>query len=313
MRAVRFDRFGGPEVLNLEDVDTPEPSSGEVRIRVSAAALNPKDIWIRTGRYRWLSGTRFPMGTGFDVAGIVDVVGQRVTALEPGDAVFGFLNGFRGRTCAEHVVLPAEQCARAPQNLSMEEAAALPLAASTALQALRDCCRLEPGSRVLLHGASGGVGVHAIQIANAMGAKVTTTSGPHNLSRCLTLGSHEALTYEDPDAPFQQDTLYDAVFDIYGNRNFKWARRGLKPSGTYVTTVPSHWILGGMIRSLFVPQRAQLVRVQARRSDLEALTAFVQAGTLKAVVDRILPLEDVAEGHAHIQRRHARGKVVIKV
>ncbi|UJR84091.1 NAD(P)-dependent alcohol dehydrogenase [Sandaracinus amylolyticus] len=313
MRAAIHHRFGPPDVLSIEELPPPRPRPHEVLVRVEAAALNPKDVLIRKGRYRVLSGARFPMGSGFDLAGVVESVGSRVHDRRVGDRVFGMLDGFRGRTCAELVAIRADHCAPAPEGLSFVEAASLPLAASTALQALRDVARVGPGDRVLLHGASGGVGVHAIQIAKALGAHVTTTSGAHNLERCASLGADVTLTYDDPATPFAAGARYDAIVDVYGNRRFAWARRGLTARGTYVTTVPSRALFLDVARTAFTSPKARLVMVRSRARDLETIASMVRAGALRPVIDRVLPLESIAEAHAHLETRHARGKVVLTI
>ncbi|AKF03452.1 NAD(P)-dependent alcohol dehydrogenase [Sandaracinus amylolyticus] len=313
MRAAVHHRFGPPDVLSIQDLPPPRPRAREVLVRVEAAALNPKDVLIRKGRYRVLSGAHFPMGSGFDVAGVIEAVGPRVHDRSVGERVFGMLDGFRGRTCAELVTLRADQCAPAPEGLSFVEAAALPLAASTALQALRDVAQIRRGDRVLLHGASGGVGVHAIQIAKALGAHVTTTSGAHNLERCASLGADVTLTYDDPGEPFTQGTRYDAIVDVYGNRSFAWARRGLTPRGTYVSTVPSRTLFLDVARTALASPKARLVIVRSRARDLDTIASMARADALRPVIDRVLPLESIADGHAHLETRHARGKVVLTI
>lgn len=300
-------------MLQLEPAPVPEVGRGEVRLRVAAAALNPKDVLLRKGRFSLLGGWSFPRGTGFDVAGTVEEAGPGVSEWRPGDRVFGFLNGFHGGSCADEVVVPVDQLAPLPASLSWVEAAALPLAGSTALQALRDLARVVPGSRVLIHGASGGVGVHAIQIARALGAHVTTTSSEANRERCAQLGAQTTLTYDDPQAPFAQQARYDAIFDVFGNRRFAWAIDGLARGGTYVTTVPSSQIGLDAARTLLGERRARLVVVRARRTDLDALARMIDIGALRPVVDRVFPLEETAEAQRYLESRHARGKIVISV
>ena len=313
MRAILQRRFGGPEALELEQAPLPEPGRGELRLRVLAAALNPKDVLIRKGRFALLSGRRFPLGTGLDVTGEIDAIGANVTEFRVGQRVFGFMNRFRGGTCADFVALSAKWCAPAPPELSPPEAAALPLVASTALQALRDLGQVTRGTRVLMHGAAGGLGLHAIQIARALGAHVTTTSSAASVARCRQWGADETLTYDDPAAPFASGVRYDVILDVYGNRNFAWAASGLGAAGTYVTTVPSRRIVIDTLRTLGRRPRARLVRVQARRSDLELVARMVAEGTLRPVIDQVLPLERVADGHRYLESRHAKGKLVIEV
>jgi NADPH:quinone reductase-like Zn-dependent oxidoreductase len=314
VRAIVHRRYGGLEVLALEALPSSPLGAREVRVRVEAAALNPKDVLIRKGRFRWLSGGRFPMGTGYDVAGRVAALGAGARGLALGERVMGMLDGFRGGTCAEEVVLRDDQLAPVPDAVSWLDAAALPLAASTALQALRDLAHVGGGARVLLHGASGGVGVHAIQIAKLLGAHVTTTSGAHNLARCAALGADVTLTYDDPAAPFASGARFDAIVDVYGNRSFGWARAGLAPRGVYVSTVPSRRILLDSLRSAVGRgPRARLVVVRARRRDLETLASWAASGELVAQIDVVLPFERTADGHAHLETRRATGKVVIAI
>jgi NADPH:quinone reductase-like Zn-dependent oxidoreductase len=197
MRALTYDRYGPSDVLVVREVATPRPGPGEMLVRVRAAALNPKDIFIRKGRFRLLSGGQSPKIVGLDFAGEVVEMGRGSRAHAPGDRVFGFLNhwsAIRG-TVAEYVAAPGRQLAAMPRSNSFEEAAATPLAGSTALQALRDLARVRPGDRVCIHGASGGVGTFAIQIAKILGAHVTTTSGAASRKHCLDLGADEALDY----------------------------------------------------------------------------------------------------------------------
>jgi NADPH:quinone reductase-like Zn-dependent oxidoreductase len=233
--------------------------------------------------------------------------------LAVGQRVFGFLNGFRGRTCADQASIRASCCAPLPPRLPWTEAAALPLVASTALQALRDVGRVTRGARVLLHGASGGVGLHAIQIARSLGAHVTTTSSEGSRARCREWGADETLTYDDPREPFAGGVRYDVVLDVYGNRSFRWASQGLRAAGTYVTTVPSPRVGLDFMRALPTPLRARLVAVRARRRDLEVVARLAEEGSLRAAIDRVLPLEQTADGHRHLETRHARGKIVIEV
>lgn len=272
-----------------------------------ASALNPKDVLTRKGKLRLLSGSRFPRLSGHDFAGEVVAVGGEVRDFQVGDRVHGTINAWQAGACADLAAVPASQCARFPAELSFTEAAALPLVSQTALQALRDEGRLGPGGRVLLHGASGGVGVHAIQIARALGARVTTTSSARNLDLCRGLGAHEALDYATDD-PLTRGP-YEVILDIFGNRRFSWARPALVDGGAYVSTVPSARILAERTLTLLARRRARLVVIDSRTADLTFLGHLVQTGRLRAVVDRTLPLASVA--HRYLESKRARGKVVL--
>lgn len=312
MRAILYDRYGPPDVLTSRDLPTPTPRPGEVLLDVRAAALNPKDSFVRKGRFRFITGNRFPRQLGYDVAGVVRALGAGAAGLAPGDAVFGMVNGWAGGTVAEQICVPADELAPKPAGLSFEEAAALPLASLTALQALRDEGRLRSGQLVLLHGASGGVGSFAIQIARALGARVTTTSSARNLGHCKGLGADEAWDYALQDG-LGRGTGWDVFFDVFGNRSFQRVRPALGPRGTYVTTVPGLRIALQQTLTLPLRKRARLVLVRSNRRDLDQLARWVDEGRLRPVIDRVFTLDQVAAAQAHIESKRARGKVVVRI
>ncbi len=314
MRALTYDRYGACDVLAVREVPAPPARRGEVLVRVRAAALNPKDVLVRSGRFRILSGGRFPKVMGLDLAGEVVAAAPGVRGFAPGDPVFGFLSGFsalRG-TVAELASVPARWLAPLPRGATFEDAAAVPLVASTALQALRDVARVRPGDRVCIHGASGGVGTAAIQIAKALGAHVTTTSGAASRPLCLSLGADEALDREADDA-FSGERVFEIVLDAYGDRSLAHARRALGPAGIYVTTVPSRRIFLDAARTLAARRRARFVSVRPVRRDLEAIARLVEEGRLRPVVDRVVPLADAVDAVRRLETRHAHGKVVVRV
>jgi NADPH:quinone reductase-like Zn-dependent oxidoreductase len=318
MLAIIYHQFGKVEVLELGQVATPTARPGQVLVKVQAAGLNPKDTRVRLGRMALFTGRRFPKLLGYDFAGVVDSVPPGTdTELKAGDRVFGMRNGFAGCTVAEYLAVPGREFAPIPEGLDFVEAASLPLAAMTALQALRPAFQRAlpqfPGRpEVLLHGASGGVGVHAIQIAKILGGRVTTTSSAANLEFCRSLGADETLDYR-VESGLEQPGRFDVVFDIFGNRRFDQARSALRPRGTYVSTVPSGRIIWDWLRTLLGSQRARLVVVHSRRSDLDFVSQAVVSGRLRPVVDRVFPLDRTAEAQAYIETKRARGKVVIAV
>jgi NADPH:quinone reductase-like Zn-dependent oxidoreductase len=313
VKAIEYDRYGPASVLAMRDVPRPVPRRGELLVRVRAAALNPKDVVTRSGRYRLLAGRRFPKRVGFDWAGEVVEVGPGVAGVAPGAAYFGFLDGYQGGACAEYLAVRVGESAPKPDRLDFPEAAAVPLAASTALQTLRDVARVERGMRVLVHGASGGVGVFAIQLAkHVLGLHVTTTSGEANLELCRRLGADVALDYRATD-PLAGGERFDVVFDVFGNRRFAEARPALTRRGVYVKTVPKPRELLDVARTLVTHPRARLVVVRPRARDLLAIRGYVDEGKVVPVIDRTYPLDRVAEAEAHLETKHARGKVIIRV
>ncbi|MFO0627349.1 MAG: NAD(P)-dependent alcohol dehydrogenase [Polyangiales bacterium] len=216
-----------------------------------------------------------------------------------------------GGSLAESLVCGLGELAVMPDRLSFEEAAGVPLAALTALQGLRDCGRVKPDDAVLINGASGGVGVYAIQIARVLGARVTTLSSEVNLALCARLGAHETLDYRAA-TPFAQ-RRWDCVFDVFGNRSFGEARPALAPLGTYVTTVPAARNVIDHVRTAVGFPRARLVVVESRGADLEHLADWLDAGIVKPVIDSVFALDDIAEAQRRVESRRAQGKVVIRV
>lgn len=312
MRAACHDRFGDLTVLQVREHPTPRPGPREVLVRVRAAALNPKDVRVRSGRLRLLSGSRFPRVVGCDLAGEVVAKGERVRGVALGQQVFGMIDGWRAGACAQYALIHEDQCGPMPTRLSFEEAAGVPLAALTALQALRDLVALREGSRLCINGASGGVGVYAIQIARALGAHVTAVSSAESAALCRSLGAHEHLDYARED-PFAQERAFDAVFDVFGNGRFSLARRALTPKGVYVSTVPSARLVLDLARSWLGWPRARLVVVRSRASDLGLLKMMIDRGLLSPIIDSVHPLDDIAAAYRRLETKHARGKVVIRL
>jgi NADPH:quinone reductase-like Zn-dependent oxidoreductase len=315
MKVVEYDRYGDPSVLIVRERPAPVARPGRVVVRVRAAALNPKDVLTRTGKLRLFAGGRFPKRVGYDWAGEIAELGRGVTGLAVGDAVFGMIQAWTAGACGEQVEVLPEQLTRKPAGLDWEHAAALPLASLTALQALRDLGELVPGQRVLIHGASGGVGVHAIQIAKALGAHVTTLTSASAIDLVRSLGADETIDRATWTAapPATLADPFDVVFDVFGNRTFADVRPLLTARGTFVSTVPSLHVVRSRLRTAFTRPRARLVVVRSRRTDLEWLAALVERGGLRAVIDRVLPLADIAEAQRYLSTRRARGKVVIRV
>ena len=314
MRALVYDRYGSLDVLQFRDMPVPVAGRGELLVRVRAAALNPKDSFVRKGRFRLVSGRSFPKRVGADVAGEVVERGPGVEGLEPGAHVFGMLQEwtYRRGTLAEYVAIKASEVARMPSALSFEEAAALPLVSLTALQALRDVAQLRAGDAVCIHGASGGVGSVAIQIAAALGAAVTTTSSAINRDLCRSLGATDTLDYA-VDAPFSGARKYRIVLDAFGDQSLDRVRRALTSNGIYVTTVPSVRIAHDALRTLVGSPRARLVVVKARSADLDTIAGLVGETKLRPVIDRVVPFDDAVDGLRHLETKRARGKIVVSL
>ena len=327
MRAIACLGYGPPDdVLQLADVDEPAVADDEVLVRVHATSINAADWHLVRGVpsiARLQLGLRKPSFTvpGCDIAGRVESVGHDVTTLRPGDEVFAtsFMHGFG--TFAERVSVPERLVTHKPSNLTFEQAAAVPLAASTALQGLRDHGRIAAGQRVLVVGASGGVGTFAVQIAKALGAEVTGVCSPRNTDMVRTLGADHVVDYTKADFS-RGGQRYDLILQAAGDHSARACRRALTAGGTLVQISgdsDNRWvgplgrILTGRLLSPLVSQRITSFTVQPNREDLDLIRALIEAGEVDPVIDRTYPLADIHDAFRHVEDGHTRGKVVVTV
>jgi NADPH:quinone reductase-like Zn-dependent oxidoreductase len=314
MRAIIYNDYGPPE--RLEPGHVPQPTCGldQVLIAVHAAGINPVDWKIRSGALRLLLPLRFPVVPGFDVSGRIEEVGAKAAeqGWKPGDDVFCYLNDRRGGGYAEYVAADASVLAKKPPNVSHEEAAGVPLAATTALQSIRDHGRLPHGGSVLVNGASGGVGTFAIQIAKALGGSVTGVASGKNLDLVRSLGADRVLDYTQEDFASQSER-YDVIFDAVAKGSYRQCRKVLKPHGRYVTTLPSPLSL--FWQAVTKPLGRRCINMLARPNgeDLRLIGRWMEEGSVRPVVDEVFPLEDAAEAHRKSERERARGKLVLRV
>jgi NADPH:quinone reductase-like Zn-dependent oxidoreductase len=323
MRAIVQDRYGSADVLRLALVERPRIAEDEVLVQVRAAGLDRGTWHLMAGRPYLLRvlgfGFRAPKNRvpGLDVAGTVVAVGAAVTRFSTGDDVFGISRG----SFAEYAAVREDKLSHTPANLSFDEAAAVPISAGTALQALTDVGRLASGQRVLVIGASGGVGGYAVQLAKALEAEVTGVCSTAKLDFVRSLGADHVLDYTRQDFAGGTDT-YDLIVDIAGNASLRRLRSALTPTGTLVIVGGEEGdsLTGGFGRSLrapilsaFVRQRLTMLASKERASDQERLTPFLEAGTVTASIDRTYPLDRVPEAMRHLEAGDVRGKVVITI
>lgn len=322
MKAVRYHRYGSPDVLSVEDVDPPVVGEQDVLIRVRAASVNPLDFHFMRGTpyvVRIPAGLSKPKvnGLGADLAGHVEAVGGKVTAFQAGDEVYGARIGW---AFAEYAAIRQDRAVlRKPANLTFEQAAAVPIAAFTALQAVRDKGRVQPGQKVLVNGASGGVGTFAVQIARAYGAEVTGVCSTGNVELVRSIGAHHVVDYTRDDLT-RIGRHYDVIVDMAGNHSLSEIRRLLTPKGVLVAVggpVKGQWIgpftdtLKLVALSLVVRQRLAPMLAKETRADLIVLNELIEAGQVVPVIDRTYPLGEVAQAIGYLEQGHARGKVVI--
>ena len=321
MKAIVHERYGRPDVLELRDVDMPEIADEQVLVRVRAASVNPVEWYGVTGLFlaRIGSGMRRPkdQSVGGDVAGVVEAVGKGVDDLEPGDEVFGTAAG----SWAEYAAAREIRLARKPANISFEEAAAVPVAALTALQGLRDNGKVQPGQKVLINGASGGVGTFAVQLAKWLGAEVTAVCSTRNVEQAASLGADHVVDYTQEDFT-RRGERYDVMLDIAGSRSFLACRRVLTPEATFVLIGgrmtyrrmgPLPHIGGTILKAKGRSQTVKFFTAKIEKEDLGLLAELLEAGTVRSVIDRRYELSRAAEALAYLGEGHARGKVVIAV
>ena len=313
MKAAVINAFGDTDQIAIVDLPRPEPRPEEVLVRVKAAAVNPKDTFIRKGYLKKYTGAAFPMLTGFDFAGEVAAVGAEADSPAVGTAVFGMLDGWEGKTCAEYLAVKAHQLAVMPAGLSFEEAAALPLVCSTALQALRDQAGIQPGHAVCINGAAGGVGSAAVRIAKILKAEVTAIASAGNHDFLRELGADHCVDYHVENIT-ASERRFDIFFDVFGNQPFDSVKPILKTKGVWVSTVlQSHVFKSVEATQNSTGRKAQLVIVDARRDDLDQIRHWVEAGRLKPIIHATYPLEDIGDAHAQQETKHTRGKLVIRI
>jgi len=313
MRAVIINAYGGFDVLKVAERPVPEAGAGQVLVAVDYAAANPKDTFVRKGRFKVVTGRDFPIALGSDFAGHVVAVGDGITHVTAGDAVYGMINGWRGGAHADYVRVSAAEVAPAPQSIPLDEAAAIPLASMTALQSLRDCANIQAGNTVVINGASGGVGTFAVQIARNYGAQITAICSERNADMVRDLGADTVIDYTQQDVTEAMPTA-DIIFDVFGNLSFGKVSQRLKRGGVYVTTVPNPRNYFDMARTRFFgSKRAYVVVVESTIRDLELLAQWVDAGKLRPVIDAHYPLEDIVAAHKHLQTKRTRGKIIIDI
>jgi NADPH:quinone reductase-like Zn-dependent oxidoreductase len=326
MKAVVYTEYGPPEVLEVRDLKKPEPTDDQVLIKVHAAAVNPYDWhFIRGTPYimrMMIGGLRRPKDPriGVDYAGTVEAVGKNVTQFKPGDEVFGN----RAGAFAEYICVRADRTiALKPANMTFEQMAGVPVAGLTALQGLRDKGKVQPGQKVLINGASGGVGTFAVQIAKTFGADVTGVCSTRNLELVRSLGADHVIDYTKDDFT-KGDKRYDVILDNVGTQPLSGFRRVLKPNGICVMIGgggpnDGRWVgpmarpIKAKVMSPFISQKMGMMMAQSNKDDLNILADLMQSGKVTPVIDRTYPLNQIADAIRYLEQGHARGKVVITV
>jgi NADPH:quinone reductase-like Zn-dependent oxidoreductase len=321
MKAIVHEEYGSADVLQLKEIEKPTPNDEEVLVEVKAASLNAYDWHFLSADIFLIrlmgGGLLKPRNTrlGADVAGRVEAVGRNIRQFQPGDEVFGDIGSFGHGGFAEYVCVPERALTRKPANLSFEQAAAVPMAALTALQGLRDSGQLQPGQKVLIQGASGGVGTFAVQIARCLGAEVTAVCSTRNLDMARTLGAEHVIDYTKEDFT-RNGQRYDLILAANGYHPITAYKRALTPTGIYV-------MAGGAMAQMFQALALGPLLSEARgrkmrglttrlnQTDMALLKELLERGKVVPVIDACYPLKETAEAFRYFEKEHARGKVVI--
>jgi NADPH:quinone reductase-like Zn-dependent oxidoreductase len=322
MKAAIYTSYGPPDVVHIADVEKPSPKDDEVLIKVRAASVNPLDWRLMKGEPRLLRIMprllKMPIGRpGVDVAGEIEAVGKKVTQFKPGDAVFGACRA----AIAEYACARESGIAMKPANVTFAQTASVNVAGLTAVQGLRDHGKIQPGSKVLINGAAGGVGTFAVQLAKVFGAHVTGVCSTRNIEMVKSIGADAVIDYTQNDFT-TSNRRYDLILDCVGNHSFSECRRVLSPKGRYIGIGAPHdmsviGLLALMIKplvlSLFASQKAVMFIAKVNAADLALLAELIATGKLVPVIDKSYSLSEAAEAIRHVEEGHARGKVVITV
>ena len=315
MKAIVQDRYGPPEVFELKDIDQPVVEDDEVLVRVHAAAVNAADCFVMRGLWsmRMIYGLFKPRNgvRGSDVAGTVEAVGRNVTRFQPGDEVFGWCKA----AFAEYVSADESHFVPKPAGITFEQAAAVPMAGTVALQALRDKGKVQPGQRVLINGASGGIGTFAVQIAKVFETEVTGVCSTRNVDMVQSIGADHVIDYTKENFT-KSGQRYDFILDIVGNHALSDCRRALTPRGILIPNTGRNglgYVIKANLMSLFVPQTTRGFVSVTKNEDLLALKELLEAGKVAPVIDRTYPLDETPEALGYVEAGHTQGKVVITV
>jgi NADPH:quinone reductase-like Zn-dependent oxidoreductase len=322
MQACIYEEYGPPEVVRLGEAEMPAIRHDEVRVRVLAASVTTADWRFRASVFPsvfWLAGRlmagllrpRNPI-LGMDFSGVVEEVGREVTRFRPGDHVFGATDPMRRGAHAEYVaVKESGAILHKPASLADQEAAAIPFGANSALAFLRDFGKIEPGQRVLIVGASGGVGVWAVQLARHFGAEVTGVCSTQNLELVRSLGAHRAVDYS-AEAYANPGDGYDLIFDTVGVTTFAGCRHALAERGTYLPLNSGlREIVQAVFRSRSAGKKVKFAVSENTREGLEQIVGLIESGVLRPVVDQVYPMDRIADAHRHVESRHKRGSVIV--
>jgi len=312
MRSIIYDQFGGPSVLKMAEVPVPDTSNDKVLVKVKSVSINPLDWKIREGEMKMQPGTKFPKSVGMDFSGIVERAGSAVKNFKQGDEVFGIVDVFKGGALSEFLVASEKDIAVKPGNISFEQAAAMPIVGSAAIQIFEKLVKLRSGFEVLINGASGGIGMFAIQIAKKQGAVITSVVSGKGIELAKKWGSDFVTDYNQTDI-LESKKQYDVLIDLSGKIPFDKAKKIMKPASTYVNTVPGiKEIIGSFIHNLFLPKKYEVLLLKPNPDYLKTLADYAAKG-MDIEVSRTYPIKAFKEAYTEVPKGGILGKAVFIV
>jgi len=312
MKAVVFNSYGSPDVLEVQELEKPIINKEEILIQAHATSVNPVDWKIRNGSMKIFTGKKFPKGLGADIAGTVSTVGENVKGFKVGDEVYGKLGGFISNAYAEFVATNPVDLALKPTNLDFNESASVPLAALTAYQALVNLGELTKGSKVLINGCSGGVGHFGVQIAKALSAEVIGICSTKNISLAKKIGADKVIDYTKENV-VDSDLKYDIFFDAVANQSYSKVKPILNKNGRYISTLPSVGVFLNSVTGLFSSKKAKMINAKSNPNELKIITEMIEKGKVKPIIDKIFPLKDIREAHRYSETGRVVGKLAISI
>lgn len=313
MRSIIYNRYGGPEVLEAAEVEKPELQEDKLLIKVKASSVNPVDFKVRRGDMKILSGKKFPKFSGADFAGVVENAGEGVAGYKKGDEVYGFVDPMKGGAYSEYLIADPANVSLKPEKFSFEQAASMPAAALTALQALNYLGNVKEGDSVLVNGATGGVGSFGVQLAKALGAEVTGVCSEKNKKLCKELGADKVYDYSGDELK-ESGEKFDIFFDAAAKSTFGQGKKYLNRGGIHITTIPGAGvILNRLLNILPIKKKAKFIMVKSSGIDLAILTGFAMTNMVEPVIENSFELKDIADAHRLAESSDFRGKIAIKI
>ena len=310
MKAYVYRKYGPPEEVKSIEREVPSPKKNELLIKVKAIGLNPLDYRIRRGSLSPFTNFNFPRQTASDFSGEVVELGSEQSSFKIGDLVYGMVFQLSSGASAEYIVSKEDHLFHAPESLKLEEAASVPLAAQTSLQALRDIGQIKEGMRVLINGASGGVGTFAIGLSKIFKAHVTAVTSFRNTSLVNELGADEVIDYTKDDFTNLKEP-FDIIFDCWGNKNFNIVKNNLSPSGVYISTIPNSKNFLSSLKTSFTSKKGKVVLVKSKKEDLAFLKKVIENGELKVIIEKTFFQDEIVEAYKHLEKKRTKGKVIV--